>query len=245
MAKQKGRAVVPYQPNIPSVANNSPPISPLATGAERPDIDRGENGAEAMQRFKSIQNSDGSVRVVDTARESFNSAVESIHPPLPMEREEARVPLGPRVDWKAVDWKTVALTLAVQSSNSFRTKAFVVAIIIFLFGTSLAHLAAGIKDIAPDEGMLAWAIAIGIDALVIALELALLVHNGTHIFVEVIYYAVIGAALVLSAWFNSIHYAHGAANLNPAHWDAIAVGCFVPAAVAVVVFGLPRLRTKA
>lgn len=118
---------------------------------------------------------------------------------------------------------------------------FLCAVTIALLAISLTHLADGMIMLTDCPAWQGWAMAIGVDAMLIAVEFALLTADDTsRMHIQHAAHGLMAMTLCMSAYLNALAFSHG--NWDMAHCAAIVVGCFVPLAVAVSSYIMAKVR---
>jgi hypothetical protein len=112
-----------------------------------------------------------------------------------------------------------------------------------LMAVSLTHLSGGIEDLTSIPSWQSWAMAIGIDALLVATALAqLTAQPEVKRDIAVVAHLMEGVTLVMSAGLNSLAFSGG--HFDLAHWAPIAFGCYVPAMISGSTYLLARLTRR-
>jgi hypothetical protein len=112
-----------------------------------------------------------------------------------------------------------------------------------LMAVSLTHLSDGVIQLTAIPQWQAWAMAIGIDCMLISVALAQLTASPeVKRDIAAVAHTMEAGTLVMSAGLNSLAFTGGA--FDAAHWAQIAFGCFVPAAISGATFILARLTRR-
>lgn len=112
-----------------------------------------------------------------------------------------------------------------------------------LMAVSLTHLSDGVTQLTAIPSWQAWAMAIGIDCMLISVALAQLTAPvDVKKDIAVVAHAMEAGTLVMSAGLNALAFTGGA--FDAAHWAQIAFGCFVPAAISGATYILARLTRR-
>jgi hypothetical protein len=111
---------------------------------------------------------------------------------------------------------------------------------IALMGVSLTHLSDGVVQLTNSPVWQGWAMALGIDAMLIAVALALLTATAEvkRDISKVAHVMEIGT-LGMSAYLNALAFTGGAFDMG--HATQVLFGCFVPAAISGATYILARL----
>jgi hypothetical protein len=113
-----------------------------------------------------------------------------------------------------------------------------------LMAVSLTHLSDGVTQLTAIPEWQAWAMAIGIDCMLISVALAqLTAPPDVKKDIAVVAHIMEAGTLVMSAGLNALAFTGGA--FDAAHWAQIAFGCFVPAAISGATYILARLTRRA
>ena len=113
-----------------------------------------------------------------------------------------------------------------------------------LMAVSLTHLSDGVTQLTAIPEWQAWAMAIGIDCMLISVALAQLTAlPDVKKDIAVVAHIMEAGTLVMSAGLNALAFTGGA--FDAAHWAQIAFGCFVPAAISGATYILARLTRRA
>jgi hypothetical protein len=118
-------------------------------------------------------------------------------------------------------------------------RVFVFAVTLFALAVSLTHLSEGVVLIADCPTWQGWAIAIAIDAMLIANEYALLVATNRAEIAQPAH-ALMGLCAVWSMYLNAMGFTHGHIDLTQA--DGIGLGVFLPLAIALATFVGARVK---
>ena len=114
---------------------------------------------------------------------------------------------------------------------------------IALMGVSLTHLSDGVTQLTAIPSWQAWAMAVGIDRMLISTALAQLTAPAdVKKDIAVVAHCMEAGALVMSAGLNALAFTGGAFDI--AHWAQVAFGCFVPAAISGATYILARLTRR-
>jgi hypothetical protein len=112
-----------------------------------------------------------------------------------------------------------------------------------LMAVSLTHLSDGVMQLAAIPVWQSWAMAIGIDCMLISVALAqLTAPPDVKKDIATVAHCMEGGTLVMSAGLNALAFTGGA--FDAAHWAQIAFGCFVPAAISGATYILARLTRR-
>jgi hypothetical protein len=113
-----------------------------------------------------------------------------------------------------------------------------------LMAVSLTHLSDGVTQLTAIPEWQAWAMAIGIDCMLISVALAqLTAPPEVKKDIAVVAHGMEAGTLVMSAGLNALAFTGGA--FDAAHWAQIAFGCFVPAAISGATYILARMTRGA
>jgi hypothetical protein len=114
---------------------------------------------------------------------------------------------------------------------------------IALMGVSLTHLSDGVTQLTAIPSWQAWAMAVGIDCMLISTALAQLTAPAdVKKDIAVVAHCMEAGTLVMSAGLNALAFTGGA--FDAAHWAQVAFGCFVPAAISGATYILARLTRR-
>jgi len=109
-----------------------------------------------------------------------------------------------------------------------------------LMAVSLTHLSDGVIQLTTIPTWQAWAMAIGIDCMLISVALAqLTAAPEVKRDIAAVAHTMEAGTLVMSAGLNALAFTGGA--FDAAHWAQIAFGCFVPAAISGATYILARM----
>jgi hypothetical protein len=112
-----------------------------------------------------------------------------------------------------------------------------------LMAVSLTHLSDGVEQLTAIPAWQAWAMAAGIDCMLISVALAMLTATAeVKRDIAKVAHCLEGGTLVMSAGLNALAFTGGA--FDAAHWAQIAFGCFVPAAISGATYILARLTRR-
>jgi hypothetical protein len=112
-----------------------------------------------------------------------------------------------------------------------------------LMGVSLTHLSDGVTQLTAIPSWQAWAMAVGIDCMLISTALAQLTAPAdVKKDIAVVAHCMEAGTLVMSAGLNALAFTGGA--FDAAHWAQVAFGCFVPAAISGATYILARLTRR-
>jgi hypothetical protein len=112
-----------------------------------------------------------------------------------------------------------------------------------LMAVSLTHLSDGVTQLTAIPSWQAWAMAIGIDCMLISVALAQLTSPpDVKRDIALVARCMEAGTLVMSAGLNALAFTGGA--FDVAHWAQIAFGCFVPAAISGATHILARLTRR-
>ena len=110
-----------------------------------------------------------------------------------------------------------------------------------LMAVSLTHLSDGVTQLTAITSWQAWAMAVGIDCMLISVALAqLTAPAAVKRDIATVARCMEAGTLVMSAGLNALAFTGGA--FDAAHWAQIAFGCFVPAAISGLRISWPDLR---
>jgi hypothetical protein len=100
-----------------------------------------------------------------------------------------------------------------------------------LMAVSLTHLSDGVTQLTAIPSWQAWAMAVGIDCMLISVAMAQLTAPA-HVKrdIAIVARCMEAGTLVMSAGLNALAFTGGA--FDAAHWAQVAFGCFVPAAIS-------------
>jgi hypothetical protein len=113
-----------------------------------------------------------------------------------------------------------------------------------LMAVSLTHLSDGVTQLTAIPEWQAWAMAIGIDCMLISVALAQLTASPeVKKDIGTVAHIMEAGTLTMSAGLNALAFTGGAS--DAAHWAQIAFGCFVPAAISGATYILARLTRGA
>jgi hypothetical protein len=114
---------------------------------------------------------------------------------------------------------------------------------IALMGVSLTHLSDGVTQLTAIPSWQAWAMAIGIDCMLISTALAQLTAPAdVKKDIALVAHCMAVGTLIMSAGLNALAFTGGA--FDAAHWAQVAFGCFVPAAISGATYILARLTRR-
>ena len=100
-----------------------------------------------------------------------------------------------------------------------------------LMAVSLTHLSDGVTQLTAIPSWQAWAMAVGIDCMLISVALAQLTSPpDVKRDIAIVARCMEAGTLVMSAGLNALAFTGGA--FDAAHWAQVAFGCFVPAAIS-------------
>jgi hypothetical protein len=109
-----------------------------------------------------------------------------------------------------------------------------------LMAVSLTHLSDGVMQLTAIPEWQSWAMAIGIDCMLISVALAqLTAPSDVKRDIAVVAHCMEAGTLVMSAGLNALAFTGGA--FDAGHWPQILFGCFVPAAISGATYILARL----
>jgi hypothetical protein len=109
-----------------------------------------------------------------------------------------------------------------------------------LMAVSLTHLSDGVTQLTAIPVWQSWAMAIGIDAMLISVALAQLTSpQDVKRDIATVAHCLEGGTLVMSAGLNALAFTGG--SFDAAHWAQIGFGCFVPAAISGATYILARM----
>jgi len=120
-------------------------------------------------------------------------------------------------------------------------KVYVGSVVLSLLALSLTHLSDGLVALTHCPIWEAYAFAIGVDAALVSVEIAL-ISSSTEAKREIgkVAHVFMLLTLGLSAWLNALGFAEG--HLDPDHASQIALGCYVPVAVWIMSYIVSKLR---
>jgi hypothetical protein len=105
---------------------------------------------------------------------------------------------------------------------------------------SLTHLSDGVTQLTNIPEWQSWAMAIGIDCMLISVALAQLTASPeVNKDIAVVAHSLEAGTLVMSAGLNALAFTGGM--FDAGHWAQIAFGRFVPAAISSATYILARL----
>jgi hypothetical protein len=112
-----------------------------------------------------------------------------------------------------------------------------------LMAVSLTHLSDGVTQLTAIPPWQAWAMAVGIDCMLISVALAqLTAPPDVKRDIAIVARFMEAGTLIMSAGLNALAFTGGA--FDAAHWAQIAFGCFVPAAISGATYILARLTRR-
>jgi hypothetical protein len=112
-----------------------------------------------------------------------------------------------------------------------------------LMAVSLTHLSDGVTQLTAIPSWQAWAMAVGIDCMLISVALAQLTSPpDVKPDIAIVARCMEAGTLVVSAGLNALAFTGGA--FDAAHWAQVAFGCFVPAAISGATYILARLTRR-
>jgi hypothetical protein len=112
-----------------------------------------------------------------------------------------------------------------------------------LMAVSLTHLSDGVTQLTAIPSWQAWAMAIGIDCMLISVALAQLTSPpDVKKDIAIVARCMEAGTLIMSASLNALAFTGGA--FDAAHWAQVAFGCFVPAAISGATYILARLTRR-
>jgi hypothetical protein len=112
-----------------------------------------------------------------------------------------------------------------------------------LMAVSLTHLSDGVTQLTAIPSWQSWAMAVGIDCMLISVALAqLTAAPDVKRDIALVARIMEAATLVMSAGLNALAFTGGA--FDAAHWAQIAFGCFVPAAISGATYILARVTRR-
>jgi hypothetical protein len=112
-----------------------------------------------------------------------------------------------------------------------------------LMAVSLTHLSDGVTQLTAIPEWQSWAMAIGIDCMLISVALAQLTASPeVKKDIAAVAHSMEAGTLVMSAGLNALAFTGGA--FDAGHWAQIAFGCFVPAAISGATYILARLTRR-
>ena len=112
-----------------------------------------------------------------------------------------------------------------------------------LMAVSLTHLSDGVTQLTAIPSWQAWAMAVGIDCMLISVALAQLTAPAdVKRDINLVARCMEAGTLVMSAGLNALAFTGGA--FDAAHWAQVAFGCFVPAAISGATYILARLTRR-
>jgi hypothetical protein len=112
-----------------------------------------------------------------------------------------------------------------------------------LMAVSLTHLSDGVTQLTAIPSWQAWAMAIGIDCMLISVALAQLTSPpDVKKDIAIVARCMEAGTLIMSAGLNALAFTGG--NFDAAHWAQVAFGCFVPAAISGATYILARLTRR-
>jgi hypothetical protein len=146
---------------------------------------------------------------------------------------------------------TVAMPSAAPDTSVFEIRADRVpwsvwplaATTVGLMAVSLTHLSDGVEQLTAIPAWQAWAMAAGIDCMLISVALAMLTATvAVKRDIAKVAHCLEGGTLVMSAGLNALAFTGGA--FDAGHLAQIAFGCFVPAAISGATYILARLTRR-
>jgi hypothetical protein len=112
-----------------------------------------------------------------------------------------------------------------------------------LMAVSLTHLSDGVTQLTTIPSWQAWAMAVGIDCMLISVALAQLTSPpDVKRDIAIVARCMEVGTLIMSAGLNALAFTGGA--FDAAHWAQVAFGCFVPAAISGATYILARLTRR-
>jgi hypothetical protein len=112
-----------------------------------------------------------------------------------------------------------------------------------LMAVSLTHLSDGVTQLTAIPPWQAWAMAVGIDCMLISVALAqLTAPPDVKRDIAIVARCMEAGTLIMSAGLNALAFTGGA--FDAGHWAQVAFGCFVPAAISGATYILARLTRK-
>jgi hypothetical protein len=112
-----------------------------------------------------------------------------------------------------------------------------------LMAVSLTHLSDGVTKLTATPTWQAWAMAIGIDCMLISVALAQLTSPpDVKRDIAIVARCMEAGTLIMSAGLNALAFTGG--NFDAGHWAQVAFGCFVPAAISGATYILARLTRR-
>lgn len=123
---------------------------------------------------------------------------------------------------------------SILAKPSFE-KVAIMATTLALLLVSLFDLAKGIQLLTQCETWQSVAIAVGIDAMFVAVEYSVLRQGRDHMSD-----ALTSMTLAMSAYLNALAMSHG--NLDYSHSNAITLGVFIPAAIFLATHRLGKIK---
>jgi hypothetical protein len=112
-----------------------------------------------------------------------------------------------------------------------------------LMAVSLTHLSDGMIQLTAIPSWQAWAMAIGVDCLLVSVALAqLTAPPDVKKDIAIVARCMEAGTLVMSAGLNALAFTGGA--FDAGHWAQVAFGCFVPAAISGATYILARLTRR-
>jgi hypothetical protein len=112
-----------------------------------------------------------------------------------------------------------------------------------LMAVSLTHLSDGVTQLTAIPQWQSWAMAVGIDCMLISVALAQLTATAdVKRDIRAVASIMEAGTLIMSAGLNALAFTGGA--FDAAHWAQVAFGCFVPAAISGATYILARLTRR-
>jgi hypothetical protein len=112
-----------------------------------------------------------------------------------------------------------------------------------LMAVSLTHLSDGVTQLTAIPSWQSWAMAVGIDCMLISVALAqLTAPPDVKRDIAIVARCMEAGTLVMSAGLNALAFTGGA--FDAAHGAQVAFGCFVPAAISGAMYILARLTRR-
>jgi hypothetical protein len=148
---------------------------------------------------------------------------------------------APKFSVKPKRGKAKSKTVKVVKKAFTPARIGILGVTLFGLAVSLTHLSEGVMLIADCPAWEGWAIALTIDAMLIAVEYAMLVSTAeARKGVEKPAHALMLLCITWSMYLNALGFTHG--HLDYAHADGIGLGVFVPLAIALATLVGTRLK---
>jgi hypothetical protein len=147
-------------------------------------------------------------------------------------KNKARVTVAPHLTAQAHPARSVPWAIWPLASTT-----------VGLMAVSLTHLSDGVTQLAGIPMWQSWAMAVGIDCMLISVALAqLTAAPDVKKDIAIVARCMEAGTLIMSAGLNALAFTGGA--FDAAHWAQVAFGCFVPAAISGATYILARLTRR-